>query len=80
MSVQITNVVILMEFQLFTGKIPHPTMSDIQAIEWIYRGGLPMRPSSMPDYVWRLATLCWDHDPNRRPSMEQLVQALSDDG
>src|SRR5882757_8789106 len=70
-----------------TRRLPyHEIVNDHSVIPKISRGELPIRPRSQSDpfptldtideEIWRLLKLCWNFDPERRPSCQQIMGHL----
>ncbi|KAJ7587898.1 kinase-like domain-containing protein [Mycena floridula] len=70
-------------YEIFTGQVPfHELSNDIAVSLKIIRGSRPARPETplMEDDVWNLIRDCWKQDPDDRPTAEQIVQRLSNEG
>ncbi|KAK8896538.1 hypothetical protein M9Y10_014446 [Tritrichomonas musculus] len=37
------------------------------------------KPSNIPDPYWELIEKCWDNDPNKRPTFDEITEYLKDD-
>ena len=68
---------------VFTGKLPFEECSDVGAASRISEGGRPERPRDTGDTeltpeIWQLFERCWDHDPRRRLTIEEVVKRCED--
>lgn len=45
----------------------------------ICRGLRPMRPDQIPDPYWELIEKCWKHNPDERPTFEEITEELKND-
>ncbi|KAF6202853.1 hypothetical protein GE061_003258 [Apolygus lucorum] len=71
--------ILLME--LFTyGQVPYPGMHGREVIEQIDQGYRMPKPAShhVPDPIYRLMLVCWEADPEKRPTFEFLNSYLED--
>ncbi|KAI3428796.1 hypothetical protein D9Q98_007615 [Chlorella vulgaris] len=60
-------------WELLTGRIPYSDMTPLQAAVGVVQKGLrPPIPPNCPPPLCDLMRLCWQRDPNVRPSFEQL--------
>ena len=63
--------------QIWTGKCPFYGISNqIEIIMAISRGERPGRPEGMPDWVWELASRCWERDVEKRPHMDEVEREV----
>ena len=63
---------------VFTGELPFGEYNGVMAAQQISRGSRPERPRNAEDIgltpeIWRFFERCWDHDPLRRPTIEEVV-------
>jgi len=71
--------ILLME--LFTyGQVTYPGMHGREVIEQVEHGYRMPKPVShfIPDDIYRLMLLCWDSDPDKRPTFEFLNHYFED--
>lgn len=63
-----------------TGHGPWPETSDYSVIYKVVRGETPPRPADgmLLSELWEICLRCWDTDPVRRPTAQDLKQHLSD--
>jgi serine/threonine protein kinase len=60
-------------WELLTGRIPYSDMTPLQAAVGVVQKGLrPPIPPNCPPPLCDLMRLCWQRDPNVRPSFEQV--------
>ena len=64
--------------EIFTGKIPFEELKNEAVVPWVLGGGRPKMPESawavgLTDEIWGLLTSCWQQDPERRPTMNEVV-------
>ncbi|PSC75761.1 Tyrosine-kinase isoform SRK1 [Micractinium conductrix] len=60
-------------WELLTGRIPYSDMTPLQAAVGVVQKGLrPPIPPNCPPPLSDIMRLCWQRDPNVRPSFEQL--------
>ena len=59
--------------ELFSyGKIPYPGMSNSAVMKQVAEGYRMPAPDNCPVRVYELMKLCWNKDPNERPSWSNL--------
>lgn len=68
-------------YQLHTGHAPWHDTDDNGVIVAVTSGKLPQRPGPgegvpLSDEMWKLCLQCWDRDPRRRPTANEVVQTL----
>jgi len=69
--------------QVFTGRIPYPDVGiDSRVIQKVQKGKRPNKIENghgvgLSDEIWALMERCWDPLPDKRPSMSEIVQELS---
>jgi len=68
----------MLAIEVFTGNPPFEGCSDIGAAGRILDGVRPERPQNANDIgltpgIWELLGRCWDQDPARRPTIEEVV-------
>ena len=60
-------------WELLTGRIPYSDMTPLQAAVGVVQKGLrPPIPPNCPPPLSDIMRLCWQRDPNVRPSFEQV--------
>jgi son of sevenless len=69
--------------ELMTGLPPYSNIpKDITVMFNITKGQLPSRPAhpatshGLTDELWTLMTLCWDTNPQTRPSMSAIKKGV----
>ncbi|KZV78311.1 kinase-like protein [Exidia glandulosa HHB12029] len=67
-------------YELFSGHVPFPDVSGIDAGGLIRRNERPPRPDTplLADEVWGLIRQCWRRAAPARPSMEELSRRLQE--
>jgi serine/threonine protein kinase len=62
----------------FTGRAPFYDSRPTTVAVDVLSGIRPERPahSSLTDDVWNLTQRCWDHDPEQRPGISEVVAHL----
>lgn len=67
--------------ELITLQLPFKdTSTELMAAMSVQKGERPILPpsdSECPPYLRRLITTCWDKDPQKRPSFENIKSSLS---
>ena len=69
--------------EVFTGKIPFGEQRNEAVIIRISRGGRPEVPDDarevgLTNDMWALIENCWHQNPDRRPSMREVVRRLQE--
>ncbi|KAJ7586602.1 kinase-like protein, partial [Mycena floridula] len=69
-------------YEIFTGKPPfceHENFREMAIMFKVLNNERPMRPASseLNDTVWNCMVDCWKHNPDERPTAEEIVQRLS---
>jgi len=65
--------------EVFTGKIPFGEQKNEAVVLRISRGGRPEMPENaqavgLTDEIWKLLESCWQQNPKKRPTMEEVVR------
>ena len=63
----------------FTGSPPFPELAPAAAVfKMVINRELPDRPKErgLTDPVWDMTLRCWQHEPDRRPKMTEVVATL----
>ena len=65
--------------EVFTGKIPFEELKNEVVALRISQGGRPEMPKDaqamgITDGLWHLLESCWDQNPKKRPTMEEVVR------
>lgn len=71
--------VIFSSIQIFTGASPFGNDSLVMVMRAIMEGRRPPRPMypAFTDNLWMLVQCCWDHDPDLRPNVSQVLDVLN---
>ena len=69
----------MLAVEVFTGKIPFGEQKNEAVVVRISQGGRPEMPGNAQEVgltsdMWTLLENCWDQNPNRRPSMGEVVR------
>ena len=69
----------MLAVEVFTGKIPFGEQKNEAVVMLISRGGRPEMPEDarevgLTNDMWALLENCWQEDPYRRPSIEEVVR------
>jgi hypothetical protein len=66
--------------QISTGKQPFHGVKEFGVLQLVSEGKRPSRPTEddclgpyVDDAFWELITMCWKRDPEKRPSMQQVL-------
>jgi serine/threonine protein kinase len=63
--------------QILTGNAPFFELANDMAVGIkVIRGHRPSRPEMISDSLWTLLEDCWAQDPDKRPTMAEIVQRL----
>lgn len=61
-------------FELTTGELPFSEIAnELQVMSKIQRGQRPILPSTCHAHIAALIRLCWNQQPERRPTAEQIL-------
>ena len=65
--------------EVFTGKIPFEEQKNEAVVLRISRGGRPEMPENaravgLTDEMWNLLESCWQQNPKKRPTIEEVVR------
>jgi len=63
--------------QTFFDNIPFHDKNYFQVVRLVMDGMRPDRPPGMEDDTWNLIQCCWEPIPSKRPTIEQIVKALT---
>jgi len=69
--------------QILTGTTPFPNESNEEIVDKVTEGLRPDRPFDSPshgisDELWKQIVVCWDQEPNERPTAPQVLRALGE--
>lgn len=69
----------MLAVEVFTGRIPFEEHRDEIVVLHILQGDRPEIPQNAQDSdltaeMWTLLESCWQHNPNRRPTMRKVVR------
>lgn len=68
---------LIVKKKVVTERLPFSSINfDGSVLIEIARGQRPDRPAGIPDGLWRIAQVCWKHDPLLRPSMREVKEML----
>ena len=70
-------------YEVLSGHVPFPQCDGYAAIPKVVMGEHPVRPHGMKgvwftDEVWEVCGNCWTTEPERRPSVEGVLQRLEE--
>ena len=70
-------------YEVLSGQAPFTPLKDHAAMRRIIEGERPERPrgargACFTDELWGILELCWEHQPNDRPSLNIVLQCLED--
>jgi len=75
----------MLSIEIFTDNVPFSHISNEAYIPLVIRdGSLPTRPETnismrgLSDAMWNLMNQCWQRDPESRPSMSEIREAIQD--
>lgn len=75
----------MLSMEVFTDNVPFSHISNEAYIPLVLRdGSLPTRPETnisvrgLSDAMWNLMNQCWQRDPESRPSMSEIREAIQD--
>jgi serine/threonine protein kinase len=65
--------------QIFFDSVPFETANNFLIMRFITDGIRPDRLESpaIDDQTWNLISNCWEANPSKRPTMEQIMNSLS---
>ena len=66
------------QYKAFTGEAPFYGIPPTTVAVRIARGNRPTRPThpNFTDNIWGIVKRCWNHDPQRRPEIAEVVHWL----
>ena len=65
--------------KIYTGHIPFHIARDSTVIMKVLGGSRPPRPadaSLLSDEIWKVIEMCWNQEPQDRPSAESVLEHL----
>ena len=66
--------------KIYTGRIPfHNLTRDSTVMKKVLEGSRPPRPadtSLLSDEIWKVIEMCWNQEPQDRPSAESVIERL----
>lgn len=68
----------MLAVEVFTGRVPFEGRKNEVVMFFVSQGGRPEMPAhaqvvGLTAKVWTLLESCWEQDPERRPTMEEVV-------
>jgi len=71
----------MLAVEVFTGKVPFEGQKNEAVVLHISRGGRPEMPGiaqvvGLTGEMWKLLESCWQQNPKKRPTMEEVVRRL----
>ncbi|XP_036397525.1 tyrosine-protein kinase Lck [Megalops cyprinoides] len=60
------------------GRIPYPGMTNPEVIQNLERGYRMPRPDNCPEALYNIMNICWQENPENRPTFEYLRSVLED--
>ncbi|KAF9789353.1 kinase-like domain-containing protein [Thelephora terrestris] len=65
-------------YEVFAGAVPFNDTTSFMAMLYTTEGKRPPRPTHpiFTENLWTLMQRCWDHDPNSRPDVSEVLQIL----
>ncbi|KAM4712757.1 tyrosine-protein kinase FRK [Anableps anableps] len=69
--------ILLYEIMTF-GQMPYPTMTNVQAVQWLSKGNRMSCPSRCPKPLHLIMLDCWKEMEQERPTFETLQWQLED--
>ncbi|KAH3745975.1 abelson tyrosine-protein kinase 1 [Pelomyxa schiedti] len=64
-------------WEIFTnGAVPYPSVENREVLSLIKKGDRMPKPEGCPDAVYTLMKTCWDIEPSKRPTFENIVSTL----
>ncbi|TFK53944.1 kinase-like protein [Heliocybe sulcata] len=72
-------------YEVFSGQIPFQESQDTTVILKVYRQERPSRPGgesteALTDFMWNVIEMCWQQEPEKRPSIHAVLDALEKAG
>ncbi|CAK8674438.1 hepatocyte growth factor receptor-like [Clavelina lepadiformis] len=59
------------------GAIPYPTIQAAAILEYLSEGKRMDRPECCPYKLYKIMKICWDDDPEKRPTFQELVASTN---
>ena len=71
----------MLAVEVFTGKVPFGNMKNESVVIQIANGKRPAKPQAAEQLgltveMWKLIEKCWTANPNKRPTIDDVVRAL----
>ena len=63
-------------YETISGHLPFHQYVDLTVFVKVLGGERPTRGVGFAESVWKMLTLCWAPQPNRRPSIQDVLQCL----
>lgn len=60
------------------GRIPYPGMSNPEVIQNLEQGYRMPKPENCPDGLYNVMVMCWQENPENRPTFEYLRSVMED--
>ena len=68
----------VLAYEILTNKKPFDDMTQFQRMQKITNGERPEIPDNFLETVKKLIEDCWDQDPKKRPTFEEICKILRD--
>jgi hypothetical protein len=71
----------MLAVEVFTGKVPFGNMKNESVVIQIANGKRPAKPQAAEQLgltveMWKFIEKCWTANPNKRPTIDDVVRAL----
>lgn len=66
-------------YEMFSPEIKFNGKTKLNNLKNIEKGKRPIRPNDIPDHYWKLINDCWSHNPDDRPTFDEILDILKDD-
>ena len=63
-------------YETISGNLPYHKHADLTVFMKVVEGEHPPRGVRFTETLWKMLELCWDLQPNDRPSIEDVLQCL----
>ncbi|KAG5276137.1 hypothetical protein AALO_G00128270 [Alosa alosa] len=58
---------------------PYQGLSNEQVLKFVMDGGYLDRPDNCPERIHNLMQMCWQYNPQMRPSFQEIIDMIKDD-
>ena len=56
--------------------VPYPSIASTDVLRMVEKGYIMEKPENCPDAIYEIMQECWNLDPQKRPSMQEIGKRI----